>query len=115
MIDVVGRSDLPVPSVDNVDVGLSYINVLSSLLLLSAMRYVTCDWAHTFSLIQTEESVVGYAMAKGFKRLDCQNCSVACDIFTASLQGELYASRLAFIKFKTCDCAKHGLLACSLT
>src|SRR6218665_543967 len=79
------------------------------------------DWSLTFQLNPTDDSLVsylaGYAMMKGYKRLDCQNCSSAYELSVARSRDELRVSResrLAFLQNKMFDWAKHGLLAPSL-
>lgn len=76
------------------------------------------DWSLTFHLSPTDDSIVsylaGYAMMKGYKQLNCQNCSTAYELSTAQSRDELHNSReprLAFIQNKMFDWAKHGLLA----
>src|SRR6218665_2578115 len=78
------------------------------------------DWSLTFQLNPTDDNLVsylaGYAMMKGYKQLDCLNCSSAYELSVARSRDELRISResrLAFLQNKMFDWAKHGLLASS--
>jgi hypothetical protein len=76
------------------------------------------DWSQSFKLTPTDDSVVcylaGYLMKKCRERFHCQQCCELYELSSERSQGELYGSdeaRLDFIRFKTYDWAKHGLLA----
>jgi len=61
------------------------------------------DWSPTFQLNPTDDSLVSYlakyAMMKGYKRLDCQNCSPAYELSVARSRDELRISRESRLAF----------------
>ena len=74
--------------------------------------------SQTFKLGSTDDNVIaylaGYAMKKMNDRLVCNSCKEAYENARVQSQGELYecdSSHLTFIRNKTFDWAKHGLLS----